>query len=72
MDDDINSNDVTERPTDVSRCAFIKGVIGSGAAAVSAGYLLRSSPVVQGSLAPARMSDRLITLNADRQPEKER
>jgi hypothetical protein len=31
MDDDIKSNDVIETPADVSRRAFIKGVIGSGA-----------------------------------------
>lgn len=66
MDDDINSNDVTETPTDVSRRAFIKGgVIGCGAAAFSAEYLFRTSPFVQGLLAEAGMSDRLMTLNVN-------
>ena len=32
MDEDIKSNDATDTHADVSRRAFIKGVIGSGAA----------------------------------------
>src|SRR6266850_1280023 len=63
MDEDIKNNDVTETPADVSRRAFIKGVIGSGAAAFSAGYLFRTSALQTGLLAQAGVSERLITLD---------
>ena len=43
MEQEIKSNDATDTHADVSRRAFIKGVIGSGAAAFSAGYLFRRS-----------------------------
>jgi aerobic-type carbon monoxide dehydrogenase small subunit (CoxS/CutS family) len=70
MDEDIKSNDATETPADVSRRAFIKGVIGSGAAAFSAGYLFRTSPAVVGLLAQAGVSERLITLNVNGQQRR--
>ena len=69
MDEDIERDDTTNTDTDVSRRAFIKGVIGSGAAAFSAGYLFRTSSIA-GSLAQAGVSERLITLdvNARKRP----
>jgi hypothetical protein len=44
MDDEIEGKQLTDTPADASRRAFLKGVIGSGAAAFSAGYLFRASP----------------------------
>jgi aerobic-type carbon monoxide dehydrogenase small subunit (CoxS/CutS family) len=69
MDEDIKGDDVTATPADVSRRAFIKGVIGSGAAAFSAGYLFRTSAVVPGLLAQAGVG-RLITLNVNGQQRR--
>jgi aerobic-type carbon monoxide dehydrogenase small subunit (CoxS/CutS family) len=63
MDEDLKNNDVTETPADVSRRAFIKGVIGSGAAAFSAGYLFRTTAINPRLLAQAGVSERLITLS---------
>jgi hypothetical protein len=70
MDKDIKSNDATDAQSDVSRRAFIKSVIGSGAAAFSAGYLFRSSTVVPGLLAQAGLSERRITLNVNGQQRR--
>jgi hypothetical protein len=70
MDQEIKSNDATDTHADVSRPAFIKGVIGSGAAAFSAGYLFRASLVVPELLAQAGVSERLITLNVNRQQRR--
>src|SRR5262245_24498136 len=70
MDEDIKDNDLTGRPTDTSRRAFIKGVIGSGAAAFSAGYLFRASPFAPGLLAQAGLSERLITLDVNGQQRR--
>ena len=70
MDDDIKTNDVTETPADVSRRAFIKGVIGSGAAAFSTGYLFRTSAFAPALLAQAGVSERLITLNINGQQRR--
>jgi aerobic-type carbon monoxide dehydrogenase small subunit (CoxS/CutS family) len=70
MDDDIKNDDVTETPDEVSRRAFIKGVIGGGAVAFSAGYLFRSSPFVPDLVAQAGVSDRLITLNINGQQRR--
>jgi aerobic-type carbon monoxide dehydrogenase small subunit (CoxS/CutS family) len=70
MDKDIPTNDVTETPADLSRRTFIKGVIGSGAAAFSTGYLFRSSSVAPGLVAQAGVSERLITLNINGQQRR--
>jgi aerobic-type carbon monoxide dehydrogenase small subunit (CoxS/CutS family) len=70
MDEEIKSNDVTDTHADVSRRAFIKGVIGSGAAAFSAGYLFRASLVDPELLAQAGVSERLITLNVNGQQRR--
>jgi aerobic-type carbon monoxide dehydrogenase small subunit (CoxS/CutS family) len=70
MDEEIEGTELTETPVDVSRRAFIKGVIGSGAAAFSAGYLFRSSPFAPELSAQAGVSERLITLNINGQQRR--
>src|SRR5262245_29045655 len=70
MDEDIKNDAVPDSLADVSRRTFIKGVIGSGAAAFSAGYLFRGSPVAPGLLAQAGVSERLITLNVNGQQRR--
>src|SRR5262249_5254590 len=57
-------------PAEPSRRTFIKGVVGSGAAAFSAGYLFRASGGVPGVLAQAGVSERLLTLNINGQPRR--
>ena len=57
-------------PNQVSRRTFIKGVIASGAAVSSAGYLWRSSPLFgQQPSAPGSV-ERLITLNVNGQDRR--
>ena len=70
MAEDIKSNDAIETPADASRRAFLKGVIGSGAAAFSAGYLFRASLGVPGIFAQAGVSERLLTLNVNGQQRR--
>src|SRR5262245_39934109 len=70
MDEEIEGKALTDTPADVSRRAFIKGVIGSGAAAFSAGYLFRASLGVPALFAQAAMSDRLLTLNVNGQQRR--
>ena len=70
MDEEIKSNDATETHADVSRRAFIKGVIGSGAGAFSAAYLFRTSHLVPGLLAQADVSERLLTLDVNGQQRR--
>jgi aerobic-type carbon monoxide dehydrogenase small subunit (CoxS/CutS family) len=70
MDDDVKSDDPRETAADVSRRTFIKGVIGSGAAAFSASYLFRTSPLVPGLLAQAGVSERLLTLDVNGQQRR--
>src|SRR5262245_53709734 len=70
MDEDIESKDATATHADVSRRTFIKGVIASGAGAISVGYLFRASPVVPDLSAQAGVSDRLITLNVNGQQRR--
>jgi aerobic-type carbon monoxide dehydrogenase small subunit (CoxS/CutS family) len=70
MDEEIKKDDVTVTPAAASRRTFIKGVIGSSAAAFSAGYLFRTSPVVPGLLAQGGVSERLITLNINGQQRR--
>jgi aerobic-type carbon monoxide dehydrogenase small subunit (CoxS/CutS family) len=65
MDEDRDRDKTTDTPSGSSRRAFIKGVIGSGAAVSSASYLFRTSPVVPGLLAQTGVSERLITLNVN-------
>src|SRR5262245_15945140 len=70
MDEDNTNEALIEQPTDASRRAFIKGVIGSGAAAFSAGYLFRASPLGTALLAQAGVGERLITLNVNGQQRR--
>ena len=53
-----------------SRRAFIKGIITSGAGAISIGYLFRTSPVSPELIAQAGVSERLITLNVNGQQRR--
>jgi aerobic-type carbon monoxide dehydrogenase small subunit (CoxS/CutS family) len=55
-------------PKAVSRRDFIKGVISSGVAVSSAGYLFRASSMLQAQQAAA--GDRLITLNVNGQQRR--
>jgi aerobic-type carbon monoxide dehydrogenase small subunit (CoxS/CutS family) len=70
MDEDIKNKETEERPADASRRAFIKGVICSGAAACSVGYLFRTSPLATALLAQTGFSERLITLNVNGQQRR--
>src|SRR5262245_49400525 len=70
MDEDIKNDDLAESPDEVSRRVFIKGVIGSGAAAFSAGYLFRTAPFVPELRAQAGVSERLLTLNVNGQQRR--
>ena len=52
-----------EEPKALSRRNFIKGVISSGVAVSSAGYLFRASSILHGQQLAAVVGERLITLN---------
>jgi aerobic-type carbon monoxide dehydrogenase small subunit (CoxS/CutS family) len=65
--EDLDRYKTIDTPSDISRRVFIKGVIGSGAAAFSAGYLFRTSAGLAGSLAQGGTNERLITLNVNGQ-----
>src|SRR5262245_38734289 len=70
MAEDEKRYELPEAATAVSRRAFIKGVIGSGAATFSAAYLFRTSSFVQELPAQAALSDRLITLTINGQQRR--
>ena len=57
-------------PRAVSRRDFIKGVIASGAAVSSAGYLFRASSLLHGQQLAAGGSERLLTLNINGQQRR--
>ena len=57
-------------PKAISRRNFIKGVITSGVAVSSAGYLFRASTLLQGQQAVAGVGERLITLNVNGQQRR--
>jgi aerobic-type carbon monoxide dehydrogenase small subunit (CoxS/CutS family) len=57
-------------PKAVSRRNFIKGVITSGVAVSSAGYLFRASTVLHGQQSSAGVSERLLTLNVNGQQRR--
>src|SRR5271169_3250981 len=57
-------------PKAVSRRNFIKGVISSGVAVSSAGYLFRASSMLQGQQLSAGVGERLITLNVNGQQRR--
>src|SRR5208283_5397580 len=54
----------------VSRRSFIKGVISSGVAVSSAGYLFRASSLLHGQQSAAVVGERLITLNVNGQQRR--
>jgi hypothetical protein len=64
---DLPQDDV---PKAVSRRNFIKGVITSGVAVSSAGYLFRASSLLHGQQLPAGLGERLITLNVNGQQRR--
>jgi aerobic-type carbon monoxide dehydrogenase small subunit (CoxS/CutS family) len=64
---DIKLNEYPRK--EVSRRAFIKGVIASGAVVSSAGYLFRASSLLS-SMAAAGAGERLITLNVNGQQRR--
>jgi aerobic-type carbon monoxide dehydrogenase small subunit (CoxS/CutS family) len=65
--EDLDRDKTIDGPSDTSRRAFIKGVIGSGTAAFAAGYLFRTSAGLTGVLAQGGAIARLVTLNVNGQ-----
>src|ERR1700733_329510 len=57
-------------PCAVSRRNFIKGVITSGVAVSSAGYLFRASSLLHGQQPAAGVGERLLTLNINGQQRR--
>jgi aerobic-type carbon monoxide dehydrogenase small subunit (CoxS/CutS family) len=70
MDEETDGQELTDTPADASRRAFLKGVIGSGAAAFSAGYLFRASQGAPELFAQGAVSERLLTLNVNGQQRR--
>ncbi len=68
MSDIIDPNMIGSRPKAISRRDFIKGVIASGAAVSSVGYLFRAS-TLQGQTAGST-GERLITINVNGQQRR--
>src|SRR5271169_5662260 len=71
----VNSDSIQDVPGEgvlkaVSRRNFIKGVISSGVAVSSAGYLFRASSMLQGQQLSAGVGERLITLNVNGQQRR--
>jgi len=69
MDEDIGEKKIIDTPKAISRRAFIKGVIISGAVS-SAAYLFRSSHLAGSVLAQMGVGERLITLNVNGQQRR--
>jgi aerobic-type carbon monoxide dehydrogenase small subunit (CoxS/CutS family) len=65
---DITTTGETAR--EVSRRSFIKGVISSGVAVSSAGYLFRASTLLRGQSMAGGLGERLITLNVNGQQRR--
>src|SRR5277367_1502207 len=59
-----------DAPKALTRRAFIKGVIASGAAVSSAGYLFRASSLLHGQQLTAGGGERLLTLNINGQQRR--
>src|SRR5277367_2511628 len=59
-----------DAPKALTRRAFIKGVIASGAAVSSAGYLFRASSLLHGQQPAAGVGERLLTLNINGQQRR--
>jgi aerobic-type carbon monoxide dehydrogenase small subunit (CoxS/CutS family) len=54
----------------INRRNFIKGVITSGVAVFSAGYLFRASSILQGQQSASGVGERLLTLNINGQQRR--
>lgn len=61
---------INDVPRAVSRRDFIKGIIASGAAVSSAGYLFRASSLLHGQQSAAGGGERLLTLNINGQQRR--
>ena len=59
-----------DTPKNVGRRNFIKGVIAAGAAASSASYLFRSTPLLGQQPSAAGSAERLLTLNVNGQDRR--
>jgi len=70
MADKADFTIIHDVPRAVSRRDFIKGVIASGAAVSSAGYLFRASSLLHGQQLAAGGSERLLTLNINGQQRR--
>jgi aerobic-type carbon monoxide dehydrogenase small subunit (CoxS/CutS family) len=75
MTEKANSETIRDLPHEdvskaVSRRNFIKGVITSGVAVSSAGYLFRASSLLHGQESGAGAGERLITLNVNGQQRR--
>ncbi len=70
MADKADFKIISDVPKAVSRRDFIKGVIASGAAVSSAGYLFRASSLLHGQQLGAGGSERLLTLNINGQQRR--
>src|ERR1700678_2991937 len=75
MTEKANSETIRDLPHEdvskaVSRRNFIKGVITSGVAVSSAGYLFRASSPLHGQPSPAGLGERVITLNVNGQQRR--
>src|SRR5208337_2359405 len=70
MADKADFEIIHDVPRAVSRRDFIKGVIASGAAVSSAGYLFRASSLLHGQQLAAGGSERLLTLNINGQQRR--
>ena len=70
MADKADFTIIHDVPRAVSRRDFIKGVIASGAAVSSVGYLFRASSLLHGQQLAAGGSERLLTLNINGQQRR--
>jgi aerobic-type carbon monoxide dehydrogenase small subunit (CoxS/CutS family) len=70
MADEADFKIIPDARKAVSRRDFIKGVIASGAAVSSAGYLFRASSLLHGQQLGAGGSERLLTLNINGQQRR--
>jgi len=70
MADKADFKIIHDAPRAVSRRDFIKGVIASGAAVSSAGYLFRASSLLHAQQSGVGGSERLLTLNINGQQRR--
>jgi aerobic-type carbon monoxide dehydrogenase small subunit (CoxS/CutS family) len=70
MTEKADCNILESVPKTVSRRAFIKGVITSGVAVSSAGYLFRASPLLEAQTTTSGVGERLLTLNVNGQQRR--